>query len=209
MIKSVDEYLVKGCMRCPYGNTPKCKIHSWKDVLLAVMDVVASSPLEETVKWGSPVYTHHGKNVVSVSALKDAVVIGFFKGSLLKDPNGILEQQGNIQASRIIKIRSISEVNRLSKLLPIYIDEAIEIEESGHKVVSDKIPESMPEELITELEADTDLKKAFFALTPGRQRGYIIHFSSAKQSSTRIKRIEKYKNHIRNGIGMHDHYKKS
>ena len=203
----VDKYLIDGCMRCKYGGTPQCKVLNWTEELETLRQIVLETGLMEEIKWGVPVYTLDGKNIVNISALKDSANIGFFKGAIMKDNHKILEQQGNIQAARLIRFTNVAKIEKLKDVLKAYILEAITIEESGKKVVTVKNPESIPEELLQAFEDDTAFENAFYALTPGRQRGYIIYFSQPKQSATRIGRIEKYKEQILNGVGLHDHYK--
>lgn len=206
MNPKVDQYLIDGCMRCKYGGTPQCKVNDWKEELVMLRHIVLDSGLTEEIKWGVPVYTHNGKNVVTVSALKDYAAIGFFKGVLLTDSQKILSQQGNLQSDRLVKFTDVHQINKLEDVLKTYIAEAIAIEESGKKVEFKKNPEPIPEELLQVFENDPALEKAFFALTPGRQRGYIIYFSQPKQAQTRLGRIEKYKQQILNGVGLHDKY---
>lgn len=191
-------------MRCKYGATPQCKVHSWHDELVLLRALIQSTGLTEEIKWGSPVYTLNGKNIISLGVLKDCCVLGFFKGALLSDPHQILEQQGNIQAARIIRFTDTDKVRRLEKSIFEYISEAKEIETRGLKVQTVKNPEPMPEELIATLEADPELKAAFYALTLGRQRGYIIHFSQPRQAQTRFSRIAKHRDRILQGLGFHD-----
>ena len=201
-----DKYLIDGCMRCKYGGTPQCKVLNWVDELEQLRQIVLETGLTEEIKWGFPVYTHKGKNIVTVNALKESANIGFFKGALLTDNHKILHQQGNLQSDRIIKFTNVNEIEKLKDVLNTYVIEAIAIEESGKKVEFKKNPEPIPEELLVTFEQDPAFKKAFYALTSGRQRGYIIHFSQPKQSQTRIGRIEKYKEQIFNGIGLNDKY---
>ena len=166
--------------------------------------IVLDTGLTETIKWGVPVYMHQGKNVITVNALKDSANIGFFKGAQLNDIKQLLQQQGNIQSARIIRFYNTSQILKLKAVLKSYILEAIAIEESGRKVVTKKNPEPIPNELLNAFEDDPALKTAFYKLTPGRQRGYIIHISSAKKSQTRTSRIGKYRNQILKGFGMND-----
>lgn len=202
----VDKYLIDGCMRCKYGGTPQCKVNNWREELELLRQIVLETGLKEELKWGAPVYTHQGKNIISVGALKDSANIGFFKGVLLADKHKILQQQGNLQSDRIIKFTNVNDIKKIKDVLKSYVLEAIAIEESGKKVEYKKNPEPIPEELVKAFEEAPAFKKAFYALTPGRQRGYIIHFSQPKQSKTRIERIEKYKQQIFNGIGLNDKY---
>ena len=206
MNPQVDKYLIDGCMRCKYGGTPQCKVHNWREELEMLRQIVIETGLTEEIKWGAPVYTHKGKNIVSVGALKESANIGFFKGVLLTDKHKILQQQGNLQSDRIIKFTNVKDIEKVKDVLKEYVLEAIEIEESGKKVEFKKNPEPIPNELLEAFEQDPAFKKAFYALTAGRQRGYIIHFSQPKQSQTRIGRIEKYKEQIFNGIGLNDKY---
>ena len=200
----VDKYLIDGCMRCPYGGTPQCKVNNWRAELALLRQIVLETGLQEALKWGAPVYTHEGKNIVSVTALKESATIGFFKGVLLTDNHNILQQQGNLQSGRIIRFTNARDIEQARDLLKAYILEAIDIEASGQKVAFNKNPEPVPDALARALENDPAFKQAFYALTPGRQRGYIIYFSQPKQEKTRLKRIEQYKAHIMNGIGLHD-----
>lgn len=206
MNPQVDKYLIDGCMRCKYGGTPQCKVHNWREELEMLRQIVLETGLTEEIKWGAPVYTHKGKNIVSVGALKESANIGFFKGVLLTDKHKILQQQGNLQSDRIIKFTNVKDIEKVKDVLKEYVLEAIEIEESGKKVEFKKNPEPIPNELLEAFEQDPAFKKAFYALTAGRQRGYIIHFSQPKQSQTRIGRIEKYKEQIFNGIGLNNKY---
>lgn len=202
----VNKYLLDGCMRCKYGGTPQCKVNNWREELEMLRQIVLETGLTEEIKWGAPVYTHKGKNIVSVGALKESANIGFFKGVLLTDKHKILQQQGNLQSDRIIKFTNVKDIEKVKDILKEYVLEAIEIEESGKKVEFKKNPEPIPDELLEAFEQDPAFKQAFYALTAGRQRGYIIHFSQPKQSQTRIGRIEKYKEQIFNGIGLNDKY---
>jgi uncharacterized protein YdeI (YjbR/CyaY-like superfamily) len=206
MKPSVDKYLIDGCMRCKFGGTPQCKVNNWREELNLLRQVVLETGLKEEIKWGVPVYTNKGKNIVTVNALKESANIGFFKGVLLTDKNKILQQQGNLQSDRIIKFTNVKEIEKVKDVLIKYVLEAIEIEESGKKAEFKKNPEPIPDELLEAFEQDPAFKKVFFALTAGRQRGYIIHFSQPKQSQTRIGRIEKYKEQIFKGIGLNDKY---
>ena len=200
----VDKYLLDGCMRCKYGGTPQCKVNSWREELETLRQIVLETGLKEEIKWGVPVYTQNGKNILSIAALKDFATIGFFKGVLLTDGHKILHQQGNLQSDRIVKFTKTSDIQKLKDVLKSYIKEAVAIEESGKKVEFKKNPEPLPDELLQAFEEEPAFKKAFLALTQGRQRGYIIHFSQPKQPQTRISRIEKYKQKIFNGIGLND-----
>jgi uncharacterized protein YdeI (YjbR/CyaY-like superfamily) len=208
MNKTVDNYLLEGCGRCPLGGTPDCKVHQWTSALQLLRRIVLDCGLTEESKWGVPCYTFQQKNVLMVSALKDHCSISFFKGSLLRDHKNLLVKPGpNSQAVRLFKFRHINEIEAIEKDIKTYILESIEVEKAGLKVPFIKKPEPIPEELDVKLEEDPALKTAFEALTPGRQRGYILYFSQPKQSKTRMARIEKCTPMILTGLGLHDKYK--
>ncbi len=207
MNPQVDHYLLEGCGRCPLGGTPDCKVHNWTTELELLRGIVLDSGLTEELKWGVPCYTYRGKNILLLSAFKAHCAISFFKGALLDDPAGILEKPGeNSQAGRLIKFTNTQQVVELEPHLKVLFKAAIEVEKAGLKVPFKKQPEPIPEELQQKFAEDPVLKAAFAALTPGRQRGYILHFSQPKQSKTRISRIEKCISKILKGEGLHDKY---
>ncbi len=208
MNESVDNYLLAGCGRCPLGGTADCKVHTWTSELKLLREMVLDCGLTEESKWGAPCYTFKRKNILMVSALKEYCCISFFKGSLLSDDKKLLGKPGpNSQAARLFKFKSTDEINKNKRDIIAYIFESIEIENSGLKVTFKKNPEPIPEELTAKFEEDHFLKNAFEALTPGRQRGYILYFSQPKQAKTRVSRIEKSVPMILSGIGLHDKYK--
>lgn len=205
----VDNYLLEGCGRCPLVGTPDCKVHNWTDELELLRKLVLDCGLVEDLKWGAPCYTFQKKNVLMVSALREYCCISFFKGSLLSDSKGLLEKPGkHSQAARLFKLTNIEKITAMEDDIKTYIYEAIEIEKAGLKVNFKKYPELIPEELEKKLEEDPVLKTAFEALTPGRQRGYILYFSVPKQSKTRESRIQKCIGKILNGEGLHDKYQR-
>lgn len=206
MNPEVDHYLAEGCGRCPLGGTADCKVHSWTEELKLLRAITLESGLHEERKWGVPCYTFEGNNVAVVSALKNYCSISFFKGALLKDSKKILEKPGeNTQAARLLKFTSVDQIIELEPEIRAYLQEALEIEKSGKKVdFKQKNKLDYPEEFQSILDDNPRLEAAFEALTPGRKRGYILHFSQPKQSSTRISRIEKCIEKILNGKGFHD-----
>ena len=205
MNPKIDNYLAEGCGRCPLGGTPNCKVHNWQKELKKLRMIVLECGLTEELKWGAPCYTFKQSNVAMVAALKESCVISFFKGVLLNDAEGILDKPGeNTQADRVIRFTDVREIVELETTLKAYIYEAIEVEKAGLKVNFKKDAEPMPEELKNALDENPDLKAAFETLTPGRQRGYIIHFSQPKQSKTRASRIEKCIPQILAGKGLYD-----
>lgn len=203
----VDKYLIDGCMRCKLGATPACKVHNWQEELVMLRHIVLESGLTEDLKWGVPCYTLDDKNIVMVSAFKDYCALSFFKGSLLNDTHNILLKQGeNSQIARLVKFTDPKTVIEQQEILKAYITQAIEIEKSGQKVVVQKNPELIPDELLQKFEEFPVLEKAFYDLTLGKQRGYIIYFSQPKQSQSKVNRIEKCMQKILNGEGLHDKY---
>ncbi|MDX1909489.1 MAG: YdeI/OmpD-associated family protein [Bacteroidia bacterium] len=203
---SVDSYLTEGCGRCPLGGTPDCKVHAWPRELQALRTLVLSCGLTEEMKWGVPCYTFQDANVLTVSALKEYASLSFFKGALLADPHHLLTKPGeNSQAVRLIRFTQVREIMTLEPVLRAYIFEAIEVERMGLKVdFKAKNELELPAELQQKLEDDPVLKAAFEALTPGRQRGYVLFISAPKQSATRSTRVEKCVPNILAGKGYQD-----
>lgn len=205
---AVDGYLTEGCGRCPLGGTPACKVHHWPEVLQELRRLVGTCGLTEELKWGVPCYSWSGKNMLLISALKDYCALSFFKGALLDHSTALLEKPGpHTQAARVIKFQTVAEIHAQESAIRALIFEAIEVEEAGLQVVFKQAPEPIPEELQVRLAEDPVLRAAFEGLSPGRQRGYILHFSQPKQSQTRSRRIEKWTPNILNGAGMHDNYR--
>lgn len=203
-IRTVDEYLQKGCGRCEFFNTEFCKVNKWRKVLIEVRKVILHTGLIEELKWSQPCYTFDGKNILILAAFKNFVGLSFFKGVLLKDPENLLVSPGeNSQSVKYLKVTSISEIKKLKSTIINYIKEAIEIEKSGKKIEK-KIELKIPEELKQKFIENPKLEKAFYKLTPGRQRAYIIYFSQPKKSETRLARIEKFIDKILNGKGFYD-----
>jgi uncharacterized protein YdeI (YjbR/CyaY-like superfamily) len=183
------------------------KTKTWGKELAQLRKIILECDLTEEIKWGQPCYSYEGKNIAIIGELKDKAVIGFFKGVLLKDPKKLLVAQGkSTQSARSIFFTSVAEINKVKTVLKQYIYEAIALEESGKKVEFKKDLEPPPDELLAAFKKDPKLKAAFYELTPGRQRAYVIHFSQPKQPATREARIEKYKTQILNGIGLNDKY---
>jgi uncharacterized protein YdeI (YjbR/CyaY-like superfamily) len=177
----------------------------WHEELAALRAILLDCPVAEEFKWRGPCYTAHGGNVATIWGLKECCALSFFKGVLLKDPEQILVAPGeNSRSVRMVKFTSATEIAGMQATLKGYIHEAIELENAGLKVEFLKDDLEYPEELTAMLEKDPKLKSAFEALTPGRRRGYLLHFSQPKQSKTRISRIEKAASLILEGKGMHD-----
>ena len=181
------------------------KTERWQDEIVLLRDIILDCGLNEELKWSLPCYTYNGSNVVIINPLKNYCALGFFKGALLQDPEDILSEiSENVQGVRLIRFTAEREIVRLSPTLKAYIFEAIEVERAGLKVVAKKKPVPVPEEFQRKLTRNRELKKAFDALTPGRQRGYLLYFSAPKQSKTRESRIQKCLRQILEGRGLND-----
>ncbi|MEO8171692.1 MAG: DUF1801 domain-containing protein [Sediminibacterium sp.] len=182
------------------------KAKKWHEELEKLRPIVLDCGLAEEVKWGVPCYTFQKTNIVLMHVFKEYCALLFFKGALLNDPEGILVQQTeNVQAARQIRFTSVKEIVKMRAVLKAYVYEAIEVEKAGLKVKLKKTAQfSMPEEFKSKLDKKPALKKAFDALTPGRQRAYLLYFSAAKQSQTRESRIEKSIPQILKGKGLND-----
>ncbi len=178
----------------------------WQNEYGKLRIIALDCGLTEDLKWGCPCYTLGDKNIVLIHGFKDYCAYLFFKGALMKDEHGILIQQTpNVQVPRQIRFTNLKEITKLAPTLKAYIKEAIELEKSGVKAELKKTSEyKMPEELETKLDENPALKKAFYALTPGRQRGYIYTISQAKLAKTREERVEKYTPKILMGKGVDD-----
>jgi len=179
------------------------KAKKWQEEMKKLRRISLDCGLTEELKWGKPCYTFQKSNIVITQGFKEFCALLFCKGALLKDRHGILKKFG-WQAARRIPFTDVREILEMEPILKAYIHEAIEAEKAGLKVNYKKKPEPIPEELQNKLDEIPALKTAFAALTPGRQRGYILYFSAAKQSKTRESRVEKYMRQILNGKGLND-----
>lgn len=182
------------------------KNKEWAAELNALRAILLDTPLVEEVKWRVPCYTLGGKNVAFMGPMKRCCVLSFVKGALMKDPKKLLIQQTEqSQQVRVIRFKEAGEIEALRPVLKDYVQEAVDIEQRGEKVVLKKIEDfALPAELQTAFDNDIEFETAFRSLTPGRQRGYLIHFGSAKQEKTRLARIEKHRQRIMDGKGMDD-----
>ncbi len=192
MNPKVDEYL--------------SEVTKWQNELKKLRRIILDCGLTEELKWGVPCYTFDKTNIIGINGLKECCALSFFKGVLLSDPSKILLQPGeNTQAGRWIKFTNVAEIAGMETVLKDYIREAIEVEIAGVKVVYKELGEfAIPEEFQKKLAKDPALKTAFEALTPGRQRAYLLHFTAPKQSKTRETRIEKCMPQIICGKGLND-----
>jgi uncharacterized protein YdeI (YjbR/CyaY-like superfamily) len=192
MEKSVDDYLQKA--------------KQWKEEMTQLRTILLSCNLDESIKWGQPCYSVNNKNLVIIAPFKAHCDLGFFNGATLKDEKGILVKAGvNTQSSRQMRFVNVQEITKLKSVIKSYVKEAIENEKQGIKYTStENIEPIIVEELEAIFKKNAPLKKAFAALTPGRQRAYLIHFSGAKQAATRVTRIEKNIDAILAGRGIND-----
>jgi uncharacterized protein YdeI (YjbR/CyaY-like superfamily) len=193
------------------GMNPKVdafisKAEKWQDEFEKLRMIILDSGLTEELKWGVPCYAFEKSNIVLIHGFKEYCAILFVNGALLNDPKGILiTQTENVQAARQIRFTNVREIVEMEPILKAYIYEAIEVEKAGLKVNFKKTTEFIvPEEFQRKLDEIPALKTAFEALTPGRQRAYILYFSAPKQSKTRESRVEKCMQHILNGKGLND-----
>lgn len=192
MIKSLETFF----------DTPS----QWKQEYLLLRQIIQECGMKEELKWGKPCYTFKGNNVVLIHGFKEYCALLFHKGTLLKDPEGILIQQTeNVQAARQIRFTGLKQIQDLRPIIKAYVFEAIEVEKAGLEVPMKKTSDfEMVAEFEEKLNSDATLKTAFENLTPGRQRGYLLYFSQAKQSKTRKERVEKYIPKILEGKGLND-----
>jgi uncharacterized protein YdeI (YjbR/CyaY-like superfamily) len=181
----------------------------WREEMALLRKIILSCPVTEELKWGKPCYTFREKNVVVLIGFKNYCALLFGKGALLKDAEGLLVKAGeNTQAARQMRFTELRQIMDRKAIVKAYVEEAIAAEKAGLEVTYKKITEhKMPEELQKRLEKDPAYKTAFQALTPGRQRAYFIHFSSAKQAATREARIEKCRKQILEGKGWNEEYR--
>ncbi|ACU63547.1 Domain of unknown function DUF1801 [Chitinophaga pinensis DSM 2588] len=182
------------------------ELTQWRDESEKLRKIILATELTEELKWGKPCYKYGNTNLVIIQGFKDYCALLFFKGVLLSDPESVLVKTGeNTEVGRQLRFTSVKEITKLAPVISAYIYEAIEVERAGLKVEVKKSTElDIPEEFQQQLAANADLKKAFFALTQGRQKAYIFYFSGAKQSKTRMSRVERCIPQILEGKGMND-----
>jgi uncharacterized protein YdeI (YjbR/CyaY-like superfamily) len=182
-------------------------LERWHDEFASLRTILAGTELIEAFKWRKPCYTHDGKNILIFQPFNELCALMFFKGALLNDPKGLLREQGeNSRSSLRLEFRSVADVKRTKSALCDLVADAIRVEQAGLRVEKAAPPtdRDYPDELWALMEIDPAFREAFERLTPGRQRGYLLHFNSAKQSATRTARIERVQDRIMDGFGMHD-----
>jgi uncharacterized protein YdeI (YjbR/CyaY-like superfamily) len=190
----------------PLVTKVHAKVKRWRAEYAALRALCLASGLDEELKWGQACYVLDGRNVVLIHGFKEYCALLFMKGALLKDPKHFLiRQTENVQGPRQIRFTSLADINKKKSAISAYIKQAIAVEKSGAKVMMKTVADfDMPTEFRDRLDDDSRLAEAFRALTPGRQKGYLLHFASAKQSATRAARVEKHAPRILKGLGLDD-----
>jgi uncharacterized protein YdeI (YjbR/CyaY-like superfamily) len=202
MIFDVDEYFAKGCGRCARFGTADCSTKRWLPGLLALRRLCLEAGLLETAKWGHPCYMHAGRNVVLIGALRGDFRLGFFEAALMRDPEGVMERQGpNTRHPDTIRFADVGRVEALGPVIRAYLREAMGYAEAGLRAPKGAAEVELPEELVEALDMDPELAEAFAALTPGRQRSYVVNLTGAKGAETRRRRIAGFRGKILAGKG--------
>lgn len=205
MITEIEDFFIKGCGRCARFNTPDCSTQKWAAGLSELRKICTETGLTETVKWGHPCYVHAARNIAIYGAFRDNFRLTFFNAALLKDPDGILEKQGpNTRHADMIRFTGNDQVAAMKPLILSYLREAMEYADAGTKPPRDETKPGLPDELVNAMDCDAEMAVAFSALTPGRQRSYVIALSSTKIPATRIARIAKLRDRIIAGKGANE-----
>jgi uncharacterized protein YdeI (YjbR/CyaY-like superfamily) len=206
VITDIEDYFAKGCGRCARFATSECAVRGWQPGLVALRALCRQAGLVETVKWGHPCYAHAGRNIAIIGAFRADFRLSLFNASLMQDPDGILEKQGqNTQHPDMIRFTDSARVSALAPRILAYLQEAIDYADAGVRPARQVADMVLPDELIEALDCDPDLAEAFRRLTPGRQRSYVIHLASAKTAATRVARIAKARGRILAGKGANEY----
>jgi len=202
MITDIKDYFGKGCGRCDRFATPDCSTRKWIHGLKKLRHICLDEGLEETLKWGHPCYMHAGRNICIMGAFLDNFRLSFFNAALMKDSMGVLERQGpNTRHPDMILFTENAKVTELESVIRSYLQEAKGYAEAGVKPPVEEYELELPVELEEVLNTDPELAEAFYGLTPGRQKSYVINLNGAKKSETRLARIEKFRSKILAGKG--------
>ncbi len=203
MITDPDDFFTKGCGRCDRFATADCSTRPWIDGLTNLRRTCLAMGLVETVKWAHPVYMHVGRNIALLGAFRTDFRLTFLNASLLKDSEGVLEPQGpNSQTPGMIRFTAVEQVGGMAPVIQAYLRQLMDHAEAGSKPPKVQREIDVPDELTEALDADPELAEAFQALTPGRQKSYLFNLNQAKQSATRIARLEKFRGRILEGKGL-------
>jgi uncharacterized protein YdeI (YjbR/CyaY-like superfamily) len=202
MITDVEDFFAKGCGRCERFATPDCSTRRWLDGVLTLRRILRDAGLAETAKWGHPTYMHAGRNIAIIGAFRGDFRLTFFNASLLQDAEGVLEKQGpNTRHPDCLRFTDNAAPAAMEPLIRAYLAEAMGYAEQGILPPREPAEIELPEELVEALDADPELAEAFQALTPGRQKSYVILLSDAKTAATRLARIERSRGKILAGKG--------
>lgn len=206
MITDPQDFFDRGCGRCDRFDTPDCSTRRWHAGLLALRRICRGAGLDETAKWGHPCYMRGKRNIALIAAFRDDFRLTFMNAALLGDPEGVLEKNGpNTQHASIIRFTENKQVEELEPIMCAYLEEAIGYADAGVKPKKETVELELPDELVEALDADPELAEAFEDLTLGRQRSYVINLNGAKQSSTRVARIAKFRDKIIAGKGAQEY----
>ncbi len=205
MITDPRVYFTKGCGRCDRHATPDCVTRRWSDGLAELRRICLVVGLSEHAKWGHPCYMHAGRNIAVIGALKDSYRLGFFNPSLMTDPEAILVKQGpTTQHAGSVEFTTNDQPHQMEATLASYLKEAMDYAQRGLVPAKSERSLTLPEELVTVMDDDPDFAEAFHALTPGRQRGWALHFAGAKKSATRVSRVKKSRDKVIAGKGWNE-----
>ena len=202
MITMIEDYFTSGCGRCPRFGTPDCSTRLWAGGLAGLRRICVDAGLVETVKWGHPCYMQAGRNIAMIGAFRGDYRLTFFNAALMRDPQGVLEKPGpNAQHASMIRFSDHAQVAALEPVIRAYLIEAAGYADAGVVAPKQAVDIDLPDELVEALDADPELAEAFAALTPGRQRSYVINLSGAKAVATKMARIARFRGHILAGKG--------
>ncbi|MEZ5952720.1 MAG: YdeI/OmpD-associated family protein [Hyphomonas sp.] len=202
MIQDIEDFFDKGCGRCERFATADCSARTWEKGLRALRRICLDAGLTETVKWAHPTYMHRERNIAIIGVFRGDFRLTFFNAALMKDPEGVLEKQGpNSRHAGMVRFTDAAQADRMEPALRAYLAEAIGYAEAGILPPKETQELELPDELVEAMDSDPDLAEAFHALTPGRQKSYVINLNSAKQSATRVARIAKFREKILAGKG--------
>ncbi len=202
MITEIEDYFSLGCGRCERFATADCSTRKWISGLLALRQICIDLKLVETVKWAHPCYMHRDRNIAIIGALRSDFRLSFFNAALMKDAEGVLERQGpNTRHPDMIRFTDSAQVAAMERTIRSYLQEAMSYAEAGIKPPKDASEIELPYELAEALDSDPELAEAFYSLTPGRQKSYVINLNSAKKPETRISRIVAFRDRILAGKG--------
>lgn len=202
MITEIEDFFTKGCGRCERFDTPDCSTRQWISGLNELRRICRASGLVETVKWAHPCYMHNGRNIVIIGAFRGDFRLSFFNAALMKDPEGVLEKQGqNTRHPDMIRFVDNAQVAAMEPVILSYLREAIGYAEAGIKPPKEEGEIELPDELVDALDSDPELAEAFHNLTPGRKKSYVINLNTVKKSETRTSRIVKFRDRILEGKG--------